>query len=288
MRRVSGIALAIAALAAPLATAAAQFNSPSYNASKVFPNGSPNQHEMGMAWDGSSYWSVDGGNTNGIRITSYDASGNVTNTYSPGLDFRSIFTDASGQVFGRQFNDNTIYQMTAPGTFTAAVTLTGGSLNAQSSVVLNGAFNEFIAMNLGVVNRWSLTGAHLGTTNLIGFGTLGNEGSYPQNRGIASLGADWLTYDSGTLSLWDTNGNRTGTTILNGAGQTFDSYFSFSHAADNRVWVADDLVGDWRGYVVDQQVVVATPEPATMTLLATGLIGVFGLARRRRKASAAA
>ncbi len=125
----------------------------------------------GLAFDGASYWGVDGGDTYGTRVSQYDASGNFIAAYSPGIDFRSVFTDAAGHVFARQFDDNTIHSMTAPGVFAAAVSLTGGSLDAQSSVVLNGAGNAYIAMNGGVVSSWDLTGVYIGAVSLAGYGT---------------------------------------------------------------------------------------------------------------------
>src|SRR5450755_4406205 len=47
------------------------------------------------------------------------------------------------------------------------------------------------------VTRWDVHGRLIGTVQLIGFGSVGKESAYPQNRGIAAHGPHWFTYSDG-------------------------------------------------------------------------------------------
>jgi hypothetical protein len=102
----------------------------------------PAQHPVGLAFDGVNYWSGSGGTSGGTREARYTTGGVNDGLFAPGLDFRSVFTDAAGTVYARAFADPTIYSQSPPGTFGALTTLVGGPLDSQSSVVLNGAGDE--------------------------------------------------------------------------------------------------------------------------------------------------
>lgn len=213
---------------------------------------------MTLAFDGTNYWSCSGGGTGGNRLARYDASGALLSTYAPGLDFRSVFTTSDGILMARAFNSPIIYRQVSPGVFTnSGVSLTGGTLDSQSSVVLNGDSTEYIAMESGTVSRWDTAGTHLGDVTLQGFGSVAGETAFGPSRGIAAAGAYWLTYNgSQTLSIWDASGNRLAQTTLVGAGTTFDSGFSLSYCND-KVWIVDAAGGTWRGYDVFISVRVA-------------------------------
>jgi uncharacterized repeat protein (TIGR01451 family) len=203
---------------------------------------------MTMAFDGASYWACAGSPPTGIRLARYDILGNVQATYSPGLDFRSVFTDASGNLYGRTYASSIIYRQTTPGVFSNYLTLASGPLNAQSSVVLNGNGTEFIAMSGGVVSRWLTDGTFLGTVNLVGFGALSGENIAPQNGVIAALGAYWATYNgNGLVSFWDTGGNRIWQSTLLGIGGSANSGYTFSYC-NGKVFVMDTSIGNWFGY----------------------------------------
>ncbi len=253
------------------AAAGPVFSAASINASQTFQDALYST-TMTLAYDGSSYWSSSGGGSDGVRYANYDASGATLATYSPGLDFRSVFTSGS-TVLARAFASDTIYQQSAPGVFSSLLTLTGGSLDYQSAVAKDGA--NYIALNYGTVAQWDASGSYLGTVSLSGFGTQAGEDYYPQGRGIAVLGNYWLTYNDGNLSAWDHAGNRVDQTFLAGAGTSFDSNFSLSYA-NNKVFIVDEAGQTWRGYEVS-----AVPEPATYALLLAGLT-LLGVAARRR------
>lgn len=266
------------------------FTAPSYAADVTFAD-QLGSTTMTIAFDGTSYWSSTGGNTGGVRYARYDAAGNPVATYSPGLDFRSVFTaPGGGTVYARPFADDTIYVQTAPGVFAASATLsvpglTGtGPSGDQSAVVFNSAGTELLAATGGVVYRWDVAGSALPSVTLNGFGALNNEGDYPQHRGVAAAGGYWLTYSEGVLSAWNpATGDRLDTTVLTGAGTSFDSHFSLSYA-NGRVFVADGPGGTWRGYNVGF-VPAAVPEPGSLALAGAGAAGLLG-ARLRRRAGA--
>lgn len=258
----------------------------SYSAVVTFTDGGPGT-TMPLAFDGTNYYSGNGGGLSSPYVQ-YDSSGAfiASAVPSPGIDFRSVFTDGAGNLYARGFGSAIIYQQTSFGSFTPYLTLSGGSLDAQSAVVPDIGGTGYVANAYGTVSRWDAAGNFIGTVTLAGFG--GTEGIYPQGRGIAVDANEWLTYDIATqvLSAWDTSGNRIGTTTLIGAGTDFDSGFSYSFA-NGLFFVADANGGTWRGYDIAQ--INATPIPATLPLFAGGL-GTFGLLgwRRKRKAKSAA
>jgi hypothetical protein len=222
---------------------------------------------MTLTFDGTDYWSSSGGGTGGVRYAQYNAAGALLNTYSPGIDFRSVYT-LGGTVYAREFANMSLFQQTSPGSFTPGVVVLAGSIDGQSAVVPNGTGTELIALSSGSVYRWDLSGASLGSVPLIGYGTQNSEGDYPQNRGVAGAGSHWFTYSNGVVSAWDAAGNRVEQATLTGAGTSFDSHFSFSYA-NGRFWINDSPGGAWRGFPFDAAPLLLANIP---TLGDTGII----------------
>lgn len=278
-RLVLAVALAIV-FGAPVSARASGIFGPGYGAKVTFADAGSGYTPAGIAFDGTNYWSVDAGTSLLTNQALYDGTGSLVNTYAPGLDFRSIFTDASGGVFARQMADSAIYQQTSPGVFVPTGVTLADPVAPQAQVVLSGDKTEYVSMVDGVVYRWDLAGNSLTSVPLAGFGA-DTQDDYPQNRAIAAVGDYWLTYDNQKLTAWDHSGNLAGSAILHAAGTSFGSNYSLSFA-NGMAFVYDGTDGLWRGYDIFGKP-IGLPEPGSLTLLILGLASCGGAAWRKRR-----
>lgn len=228
------------------------FNQSSYNPVITFANSALANRPCGFAWDGASLWTGNVGSSGGNVLAQYTGAGAFVSYFQSGIDFRSVFTkgDGAGPVYARPISSAQIRVMTAPGVFANDVLLAGTALDGQAAIVWDNNKNEFIGQKDGTVRRWAANGAALANVTLTGYGTLNQEGDYPNDRGIAWSDGFYLTYSNTVLSAWDDQGNRIDTTTLVSTTGTFEEHFSISYA-QGKVWVVSaNSGGTWRGYDV--------------------------------------
>jgi hypothetical protein len=234
------------------ADCAMPFNQASYNAVLTFANNALANRPCGLAWDGSSLWTGNVGSSGGNVLAQYTGAGAFVSYYQAGIDFRSVFTkgDGTSPLYARPISTNQIRVQSSPGVFANDVLLAGAVLDGQAAVVWDATHSHFIGQKDGTVRRWAANGAALSNVTLTGYGTLNQEGDYPNDRGIAVSMGFYLTYSNGVLSAWDDQGTRIDTTLLNGTTSSYEEHFSISYA-HGKVWVVSaNSGGTWRGYDV--------------------------------------
>jgi hypothetical protein len=251
---------------------------------KLYSSQSVFDTPMPVSFDGTSYWAPSGGGISS-PLHQYDPiTGDVIGTSVPGIDFRSSFADASGNIFASGYSDNRIYPMTSLGVFDLGTTFALQTVtpNDQAPVILSPDGTQYASRVGDTINFWSvIDGSWQSALTLSGYGTVSGEvpsGNDQTNLDLAVYGAYYLTYLEGSdeVFAWDTSGNRVGNlTLLNNSSATAYS-FSYSNG-----YLFTNGGGEYRGYALAPP--VAAPEPGTLAMSLFGLAGL--IMRRRRKAA---
>jgi hypothetical protein len=238
---------------------------------------------FGLAFDGSNlWWTDDGGTAHEMSLTGVDLSHTVA---MPGGWSALAYDTHNGMLVSKGISSNAItwFDKTTGVTGMSITAPDVGSFDLIDGLdVQNGEL--WFSPDVSPVWRYAIDYSNLSLTEIGGQPVITGMNSGVER--ITAGGSDYIvTVDDGSsprkLCVYHLD-----YTLIGCSDFSNDRYEDL--AFDGRyLWAADyygdkidqyDIIGDNGGSIID-----VTPEPATLTLLATGLIGTFGIAHRRRR-----
>lgn len=204
------------------------------------------------------------------------------------LAISTVFAASAGaQVVNGGFESST---PVAPGTFTTygagqnfgAWTVGSGTIDLLNGVwqAASGTYSvDLDGSSVGSIYQDLITS--LGGTYNLTFALAGNPAGPPA---IKTMDVLWGGANVGTFTF-----DVTGKSFANMGWQTFTVSGLTASSALTRLEFQSATGGQFNGPALDDvsiaQVSTVSPEPASMVLVASGLLGVFGIARKRKSTS---
>ena len=157
-------------------------------------------HNMGIAWDGTYYYTSNGGTASVGQINTYDINGVFVSSVACAIDMRSIFyNSADGNLYSKVYGTD-LYQVN-PVTGSATLILAGIFQQTQScpAITPDGLF--LLEHYAGTVYFYDFpTGALVNT--IPGFTT----GGFPSDQAVGTDGSRIFTWDGSTVYVTDMGG----------------------------------------------------------------------------------
>lgn len=157
-------------------------------------------HNVGIASDGSHYYTCNGGNAGSGQLNTYDLDGNFQHSTPCYLDMRAIFFNAAdGNLYAKTY-DQALYRVD-PVTGATTLVLSGIFVSSQSSPALTPDGQTILEHEDGTIRFLSFqTGQLINTLSGFYFG------GYPSNEAVGTDGTRIFTWDGSLVNVYDMGG----------------------------------------------------------------------------------
>ena len=213
----------------------------------TFPDHSGNLHPLSIAFNGTFYFVVGGGNSPG-DVAMLDENFNLITTQSVDLDCRSVFYNPNdGEVYIKAFTNNGLYRLnTSPFNGGFDVVFTSLFQDNQSKVCLSAdGLYLYDHLDGNVIIYEFATGLTVNTITL----NLQHNLDIPRGYLIAHTGTYLLTFADNVIYAYDpTNGNAISSCTLTSMPTSYEWSISYTNGM---FFLTESTESTWYAFTID-------------------------------------